>query len=151
MAIETLCASGESIESFKSVDGPFFQNDPCRKAVFKDRYLGISDLGTEGGFYLRSGGVSPCMQDAGHTVCGFACKCDLAVQRIERDPEFNQIGDAVWGFVGEDSDGFFVAEPRPCGKSVLEVELRGVLEADRGCDAPLGMASIAVFDTALGY
>lgn len=81
--------------------------------MFEDGYLGSPDLGAEGGFYLRSGGVSPGMQDAGHAVCGFARKCDLAVQRVERDTEFHQVGDAVGGFIGEDSDRFFVAEPCP--------------------------------------
>jgi hypothetical protein len=119
--------------------------------MFEDGYLCVPDLGAEGGFYLRSGGVSPGMQDAGHAVGGFARKRDLAVQRVERDPEFHQVGDAVGSFVGQDADGLLVAEPGPGGDRVLVMEFWGVFDADGGRDASLGMTRIAVIDPALGY
>lgn len=84
-------------------------------------------------------------------MCGLARKCDLAVQSVEGDSEFHQVSDTVGGFVGEDTDGFFVAEPCPCGNRVLEMEFRRILDADSRRDAALGMARIAVIYTALGY
>ena len=150
-AFKALDPAGQCIEGLDSADSAFFQDDSGRKAVFEDWYLCSSDLGAQRSFYLRPGGVSPCVQDAGHAVCGFARECDLAVKRVEGHSEFHQVGYAVWSFVGEDADGFLVAEPRTCRNRVLVMEFRGVLDADGGRDAALGMARIAVVDAALGH
>ena len=149
-AAELLRAAGERIEGFQAADATVFHDDMRGQAVFQNGDLRHPYLAAEGGLYLGAGGVASGVQDARHAVGRLAGEGDLPVEGVEGDAEFDQVGDAVGGFLGKDAHGFFVAQPGAGGDGVLEVQLGGIHHADGGGDASLGVARVAVFDAALG-
>jgi hypothetical protein len=83
-------------------------------------------------------------------VGSFHRQGNLAILRIERHPDIHQVSDTVGGFRCEDTDGFFVTQAITRGNSVLEMQVRRIIGANRRGDATLGMTRVAFFDIALG-
>ncbi len=105
----------------------------------------------EGGFDRRAGAVAAGVEDAVAAVRGFAAEGDVAVALIEARRRSGR-GRAIRAgrFGAEDARGLFIDEPGAGGDRVGEVFFDGIERADRGGDAALCPARVAIVDGALG-
>ncbi|MBA7469441.1 hypothetical protein ES707_04710 [subsurface metagenome] len=99
---------------------------------------------------MLAGGIAACMQDAGYAVGRLSGEGDFAIHSVEVNPEIDQVGDTVRGFIDEDTHRVEIAQASPGSDSVLIMDLGGIAYPDGGGNAPLSMPATAFTDAALG-
>ncbi len=91
------------------------------------------------------------MQDAPDAVRGFACECRSAIRvAIERRPPRQQLADVLRSLVHEHVNRVDVAEPIAGRQRIARVQLRRIISTERGRDAALRVARIALGGVSLG-
>jgi hypothetical protein len=106
--------------------------------------------GAEGGLDVGTRGVPARMEDPKGTVRSLSGEGYLAVDRVERHSQTNQLTDSFWGFPGKDTHCLRIAQAGASPHSVPLMDLRRVLGTYGSSDAPLGVLSVAFIDRPLG-
>jgi hypothetical protein len=109
------------------------------------------DLRDERPLDLGAGRVAPRVEDAAATVGRLPPEVDAAlVVAVELGADLDQPVDGRAGALDELADGLGVAETGSSDQRVLLVKVRRVVRPDRGGDAALGPAGVALAEPALG-
>lgn len=150
-SVQGLPLASPRIHQFDARDPPICEVELRRDRVLSDLDGVVADTVGERGLDLGAGAVAAGMKDAGVGVSGLVAEGDLAVVQVELDPVENEILDALRGLVTENTGCGLVNETSARIERVLEVCGGVVFRSDRGGDATLGPASIAVLDASLRH
>ncbi|MBA7678353.1 hypothetical protein ES703_86627 [subsurface metagenome] len=140
--------AGATVKTFYSPDFSLFHQNFRSLAIFKHLDFGGAYSFAEGDFNVFASGITPGMQNPGDAVRCLQSQGNFAVKGIKGHPKVDQFGNAGGSLIDQNAHCLFITQASTGADGIAEVKLGGIISADSGGNASLGIFGIAVVNAA---